>query len=103
MVVVQRRSLQTVLQALAEQTQARVAELANVDPTAVSRMGAPKGQGDDTRTEWERITAILAACNLRVVPCSTVSIDPDELRALRTLAAKRAQDMDATSGFGGLT
>lgn len=100
---VQRRNLSLILQSLAELTQARAAELSGVDATALSRMGAPKGSGDDTRTEWERITAILAACQIKCVPCTVTTIDPEELRALRKLASLRTLDVDATaSGFGAL-
>ena len=92
---VQRRNLSLILQSLAELTQARAAELSGVDATALSRMGAPKGAGDDVRTDWERVTSILAACNLKVVPCTSVAIDPDELRALRKLASLRTMDESA--------
>lgn len=98
-----RRSLSLILRSLTELTQARAAELADVDPTALSRMGSPKDKGDDTRSDWERMTAILAACNLQVLPGTVVAIDPDELRALRVLAARRAQDAEGMpSQFGSL-
>lgn len=49
------------------------------------------------------MTAILAACNLQVLPGTVVAIDPDELRALRVLAARRAQDAEGMpSQFGSL-
>ena len=101
MTALARRNLTLILRSLSTLTQARAAELADVDPTALSRMGAPRDKGDDVRSDWERFCALLAACNLQVLPGTVVSIDPDELRALRVLAAKRAADSEASaSTFG---
>ena len=102
MLALQRRNLSVLLQHMGSITQARAAELASLDPSTVSRMLAQKDKGDDNRSDMERFTALAAACNLKLVSCTTVSVDPDQLQAMRILA--RAQLEGATdSNFGDLT
>ena len=72
-----RRNYSALMSAMLSITQARVAELAGLSETQVSRM-----KGD----ELERMCAIFAACNLVVLPRSYQSIDPEHKRALEVLA-----------------
>lgn len=103
MLALQRRNLSVLLQSLATLTQARAAELAGLDASAVSRMQLPKEtRGDDSRSDLERFTALLAACNLKLVSCTTVSVDPDQLQAMRILARAQLEGA-AESNFGELT
>lgn len=97
MLALQRRNLSMLLQSLGALTAARAAELAGLDPSTLSRMQAPKDKIDDPRSEFERWTSLLAACNLKLVPCSSVAVDPDELFAIRTLARARLH-ADDTAG-----
>jgi hypothetical protein len=55
------------------------------------RVAELMGLSAPTLSEWKnqhlsRITAMLAACGLRVIPCTTQTFDDDYIRALRTLA-----------------
>lgn len=100
MLALQRKNLSMLLQSMALLTQARAAELAGLDPSAVSRMQSPKDNRDDPRTDLERFTSLLAACNLKLVPCSSVAVDPDVLNAMRTLALEQLQRSGADTAHG---
>lgn len=92
-----RRNHSTLLQALAEITQERAAELAEVDASKLSKMKA--STGEDSRSDLERICAVLAACNLQVVPRTFRAVDPDKLRALAVLARDSISDAAGDSGW----
>jgi cytosine/adenosine deaminase-related metal-dependent hydrolase len=94
-----RKNGATLLKALAEITQTRAAELADLSESTVSRMQQPKGE--DNRSELDRALAVISACNLTLTPRTYRAVDPEELRALQVLARARLGDA-APSGFGGL-
>lgn len=102
-----RRNLTTLLKAIQEIKQTRVAEMSDISETALSRMHVP--QGKDDRSELERLCAVASACNLVFMPRTYRGVDPDRLRALAILARDsieheaRSIDLDgADSGMGGL-
>lgn len=95
-----RRNHSTLLQALAEITQERAAELAEVDASKLSKMKA--ATGEDSRSDLERVCAIFAACNLQVVPRTHKAVDPDKLRALAVLARSSIDEAAGESGWGAL-
>ena len=72
------RKIQTIiLQALAEKSQARVADQMGVSESTVSRL---KGEG------LAQIAAFLAACGLKVVPETSHTYDQEYIRSLKHLA-----------------
>lgn len=95
-----RRNVATIFRALDTVTAAAVANAVKLSPTKLSNLRNNKD--DDGRTQIEVFCAILAACALKVVPSSYVAIDPEELRALRLLAAKKCSEEPAPSQFGEL-
>ena len=66
-----------VLRSMSAVTQKRAAEIAGISETTLSRM---------KDEDLPRLCALLAALNLKVVPQSYTSVDPDVLRALHVLA-----------------
>ena len=74
-----RRNQTQILSALSEITQARVADRMGISETTLSR--AKDG-------DIERLSSLLAACNLVATPRNHQMVDPDELFALRVLARK---------------
>ena len=83
----------TLLRAVAELSQAVVAERSGLSPTLVSRLLAGK---DGEEGAVDRVLAIAAACNLQLVPKTYQAVDPDEYRAMQILARRRLDD--ATNG-----
>lgn len=73
------------LRAVSEVSQAVVAERSGLSPTLVSRLLAGKdgagGADEESAGAVERVLALAAACNLKLVPCSYTAVDPDEWRA----------------------
>jgi len=86
--------------AMRDTPQVRIAELTGISTSALSRMLNDKG--DDDRTQLERFAAVLAALDQRVVPARHVAVDPDELKALRLLAAQRCLEGAPQSQMGDL-
>jgi protein tyrosine phosphatase (PTP) superfamily phosphohydrolase (DUF442 family) len=86
--------------AMRETPQVRIAEMTGISTSALSRMLNEKG--DDDRTALERFAAVLAALDQRTVPARHVAVDPDELKALRLLAAQRCLEGAPESEMGGL-
>lgn len=69
-----RKNERTILQALAERSQAKAAELMGVHESTVSRFNKAE------------IAALLAASGLKAVPEGMQCFDPDYVKALKTLA-----------------
>lgn len=86
-----RRNLSAILKAMSAIGQVRVAESIGVSPATVSRM---------KDENIEQMARLLAACNLVVQPRSFRSIDPDKLRALRTLARESLERDDDSTEWG---
>lgn len=72
-----RKTQTVILQALAEKSQARVADLMGVSESTVSRL---KGEG------LAQIAVFLAACGLKVVPETSHTYDQEYIRSLKHLA-----------------
>ena len=91
-----RKNHTLILQALAKVSQEKVAELVGISGSTLSVF---KGE------QMERMSAVLAACGLKVVLSTDESIGADKIWALRILA-RDALDVDMKpneSGFGGLS
>ena len=82
------RNLTAILRAFRSVTQAKVAELMGVSPTAVSRM---------KDSDLPEIAALLAACGLKVVPEAERTYPIARIQALTTLA-REALDRDGLAG-----
>ena len=95
-----RRNEREVLKALGAISQTRVAELAGITDTMLSRMLSPRDAQD--RSDLQKWCAVIAACNLVLLPRTFSSIDPDELRATRLLARKMLEQETKDSGWGAL-
>ena len=79
----QLRTEAEILRRLARETQAAVANAAGMDPSVVSRVAS-----GNMGIKLCQLSEFLAALGLRVVDDATHEIDPDELAALRVLAAR---------------
>ena len=90
------RNYTIVLNGLTEVSQVRVAQLLGESASTLSEF---------KRDQLERLAAMLAACNLKVVSTTEESISNDEVWALRILAIKRMEEgrKEPDSGFGGLS
>lgn len=80
-----RKNESIVLRALAEQSQARIAEQLGVDASTVSRF---KDGG------LAQASALLAACGLKVVPISMQCFPQEKVGALLTLARAHLVQME---------
>jgi hypothetical protein len=99
--MLQRKNASEVLRALAVITQTRAAEMAQISETKLSRMLSP--QSSNEASELDKFCALLAACNLVLVPRTWNAVDPDELRATRLLARKALDADTRESAWGSLT
>jgi len=77
-----RRNHQTIVRALTAAKQDLVASLIGVDKSTVTRMK------DD---QLERLSALLAACRLKVVSEDLLQVEKEELSALRFFAGRGVQ------------
>lgn len=84
-----------------EISQAVIVERSGLSPTMVSRILSGK-DSDEEQGALQRVMAILAACNLVVVPRTYQHVDPEEYRAMQVLASKRLDDTTRSSDFGAL-
>lgn len=82
-----------ILRALAEKSQSQVALMIGMSESALSR--AKDGDID-------RLSALLAACDLVVVPRAFKVVSPTRLKALEILALEGLQHTAGDSGFGDL-
>jgi hypothetical protein len=72
-----RKNQTVILQALADVSQTRVADLMGTSETTVSRLKSK---------DLDEIAAFVAACGLKCVPCAMQCFSPDKVQALLTLA-----------------
>lgn len=80
-----------ILRAFRMTTQERVAELTGLSPTTISRM---------KEAVIPDLSAILAACGLKVVPETHKTYAPERIQALTTLAREALGAEGASSEFG---
>lgn len=88
-----RKNASAIVNALANVSQVKVAELMGVHESTISKM---------KEVELDRMGAFLAACGLKAVPEDACAVDPKVLSALGALAALGAQRAGEPSGFGDL-
>lgn len=88
----QHANLTAIHRAVCDISQAVVAERSGLSPTLVSRLLSGKDSEDEQGGAVHRVLAILAACNLTVVPQTYRHVDPDEYRAMQILASKRLRE-----------
>jgi len=91
-----RKNHTLILQALARVSQERVAELIGCSGSTLSVFKAE---------QLERLSAVLAACGLKVTNVTDESISAEKVWALRILAmdAMQSESKPTDSGFGGLS
>lgn len=71
------------IQAVNTATATRIAEAVGRDKSTISRMA--------TNGDWHRVAIALAMGGKKIVPENYVTVDPEELAALRVLACKRLE------------
>ncbi len=81
-----RKNMSAILRAMADKSQAHVAQLIGVSEATLSRM---------KDTDIEKLAALLAACDLVAVPRTHISTSPERMRALEVLAREA---LDASTG-----
>ncbi len=83
------KNLTAILNALADKSQSKVAGLIGVSETNVSRY----------KSELDQLAALLAACDLAVVPTSFKVVPPDRLKALEILALEALHNVASAGGW----
>lgn len=86
-----RKNLSTILKALANVGQVRVAEAIGKDESTVSKM---------KDKDLPQLARILAACGLKVVPESVRCFDPRQIEAILHLAKARLAEIENSDQLG---